>query len=146
MSQPFWPNETPLAVIRPDHRVYWHVQGLLLCGLFAVSVGASAVFGPGDGADRRGSGAVMIGLLTLVAPMVFNAWNELRLTWTLTDRRIILPGGDYVLLTDITGISVRWQGITLKAKGRKARVVRLSFLANPAAAAARIALARAQGV
>jgi len=151
MTPPLWPNETPLAVIRPDHMVYWHVQGLLLCALLGLSAVVGGLFGAGGnsggGADgaARGAGAVLAGLLTLVAPMLFNAWGELRSVWILTDRRVMLPGGGYILLSDIAAISVRWQTITLQATGRRKQVARLSFLANPAAVAARIVRARDGG-
>ena len=144
MAPALWPNETPLAVIRPDAAVYWHVQGLVLCGVLALPAAVTLLFGPASDGGARSGWALLVGIATLVAPTVFNAWGELRQSWLLTDQRLILPGGHYILLAHLDVVRARRTALLVTARGGQTRGAHLGFLANPAAAA-RILRARDSG-
>jgi len=145
MAAALWPNEVPLAVIRPDAAVYWHIQGLVLCGVLALPAFFTLLFGPGSDGGARSGWTLLVGAATLLAPTVFNAWGELRQSWLLTDQRLILPGGHHILLAHLDMVRARRRGVYVTARSGAKTSAHLGFLANPAAAAARIERARDSG-
>jgi hypothetical protein len=146
MRTALWPNETALALIRPDRQVYWFIQGITLCAAFGSANFLAFLWRASDGDGGGGSFfQALIGAATVAAPILFGAWRDLQQAWILTDRRVILGADAYILLEDLTDVRAKWAGLTLTAGGDNQRVARLSALINPQDAAERIRRARETG-
>jgi len=136
-----WPSETPLAVIRPDRRVFWYMQALSLCA----AVGAAGILDLmwRAGAESGGNKLqLLVASLGLVAPSVFGALRDLRQTWVLTDRRLILGPDAYLLLDHLAEVRRDRLGVRLVTGGEPPRIIRLPWLVNPASVADLIEHAR----
>lgn len=144
MRLSLWPNETALAVIRPDRQVYWYIQGLVLCAAYG-AVNLLALLWQSSESSSGGFFQLLIGTATIVGPILLNAWRELQLVWVLTDRRVILGRDDYVMLDDLADIHKGWASLTLTSAGKSGRSARLTALNHPESAAARIQYARDTG-
>lgn len=144
MSRALWPAETVLAVIRPDRQVFWLVQALSLCG----AIGAATILDLMWRAGADGGGGklqILIATVGLVAPALFGALRELRQTWVLTDRRLILGPDTHLLLDNLAEVRRDRLAVRLVPSGQPQGVIRLTWLVNPAAVADLIEQARDTG-
>lgn len=125
----------PIAQIRPDAAVMWPLQALYTCiGLLAANLTDIVIFGGRIGGAINPV-SLLIGAATILAPMIWQGWRELRDVWLLTDRAIYRNGQPIAALADITAIRVWPTRLSLRT-GQTA--VHLNYLNNPAAVAREI--------
>lgn len=91
------PGETPVAEFRPDRGKYWRDHGLMAVGLMALAGGALWLMdNPYPAIGSLGA------ILAVGARAAYLASETLGQRWILTDRRLILPGGQRaVALSDL---------------------------------------------
>lgn len=94
------PGETILETYRPDRGRYWRDHGVMAVGLMALAGGVLWVIdSPYPAIGSLGA------ILAVGVRAAYLSSETLNLSWSLTDRRLVLPGGQRsVLLTDLERI------------------------------------------
>lgn len=128
---PLAPGETALARFRPDRATYLKAHLLLagLGGLFATAF--LAVIGnpyPWVG--------IVAGLLGVGLRGAYLMKDELSLSWTLTDRALVGPGGRRAPLDSIRTARKLGSAVQIVTQGGDKHLIK--FLADPAAVRDRI--------
>lgn len=90
---PLEPGEKILAELRPDRARYWRDHGIMAVALMALAGGFLwAIGSPYPAIGSLGA------ILAVGVRAVYLASETLALRWVLTDRRLILPGGNRAVM------------------------------------------------
>lgn len=129
------PGERLLAEYRPDRNRYWRDHALMAVVLMAIA--GSVVWATGTPHPEVGAlGAV----LAVAVRAAYLASETLALRWTLTDKRLILPGNRAVPLMEIETVRPFLGDVQLITRGGDKHL--LKHLADTPGVVARVLEAR----
>lgn len=130
------PGEKLLEELRPDPRRYWRDHGIMALGLMALAGGFLWLI------DSAYPAIGSLGAILAVAVRATYLKSEtLGMVWTLTDRRLILPGGvRSVALLEIDRIRTLLGDVQVITRSGDKHLMK--HLADGPAAVARVTAAR----
>ena len=129
------PGEHLLAELRPDRARYWRDHGIMAVGLMALAgLVLWAIDSPYPAIGSLGA------ILAVGVRALYLASETLALRWTLTDRRMLLPGARVIMLLELDTVRPLLGDVQLITKAGDKHLMK--HLANADATVAQILSAR----